>query len=257
MAVPWTISSGETPVVAAAIHAGHDLRPEVSRLIAVDERTRLREEDPHTDTWTGLASNRIVVHVSRFEVDLNRPREGAVYLEPKDAWGIEVWRMLPPRRTYEESLELYDLFYEQVAQLLAELIEQHGRIVVLDLHSYCHRRAGPGKPPENLSLNPDINVGTGSLDREQWGPLVDRFVEDLQSFDIGNRQLDVRENVKFRGGHFPTWINRTFGELVCALAVEVKKTFMDEWTGRLDYHQHRRIGEALGSTIPGLLEVIG
>ena len=256
MAVPWTISRGELPIVATAIHAGHDVRPEVSRLMAVDERSRLREEDPHTDTWTTLVDNRVAVHVSRFEVDLNRPREGAVYLEPGDAWGIEVWRTLPPRRTYEASLELYDLFYEQVAQILAELIEQHGRVVVLDLHSYCHRRAGPGKPAENQALNPDINVGTGSVDREVWGALVDRFVDRLRSFELDHRPLDVRENVRFRGGHFPTWINQTFGESACALAVEVKKIFMDEWTGTLDYHRHRKIGEALGATIPELIEVV-
>lgn len=256
MALPWTISSGEQPVVAAAIHAGHDLRPEVSRLMAVGEGTRLREEDPHTDTWTRIAVNRVVVNVSRFEVDLNRPREGAVYLAPQDAWGIEVWRTLPPRRTYEASLELYDLFYEQVAQLLAGLIEQHGRVVVLDLHSYCHRRAGPDKPSESQALNPDINVGTGSVDRDAWGPLVTRFVESLRGFEFDRRQLDVRENVKFRGGHFPRWINETFGESACALAIEVKKIFMDEWTGKLDYHRHRQIGEALKSTVPGLLEMI-
>ena len=252
----WTISRGELPILATAIHAGHELRPEVLRLMDVDEGTRLREEDPFTDGWTRIAANRVVVHVSRFELDLNRPREGAVYLEPQDAWGIEVWRMLPQRRTYEASLETYDLFYETMGQLLDELICQHGRIVVLDLHSYCHRRAGPGKAADDQAFNPDINVGTGSLDRGQWGPLVDHFIETMRGFELDGKRLDVRENIKFRGGHFPTWINRTRGESACVLAVEVKKIFMDEWTGKLDYHRHRQIGAALAATVPGLLELI-
>ena len=29
---------------------------------------------------------------SRFEVDLNRPREEAVYRVPEDCWGLDVWR---------------------------------------------------------------------------------------------------------------------------------------------------------------------
>ena len=29
---------------------------------------------------------------SRFEADLNRPRDRAVYLTPADAWGHQVWR---------------------------------------------------------------------------------------------------------------------------------------------------------------------
>lgn len=71
---------------------------------------------------------------------------------------------------------------------------------------------------------------------------------------MGHRPLDVRENVKFRGGHFATWINQTFGESACAITLTMKKTFMDEWTGKLDYFAHRNIGQVLRSTIPGLLE---
>lgn len=253
MTAPWTMSRGRSPIVAVALHAGHDLPPGIARLMALDERDRLRMEEPFTDGWTRLASSRVVVHLSRFAVDLDQPRERAVYLDPRDAWGLEVWRSLPPRRTYEASLELHDLFYEQLGQLLDELVAVHGRLVVLDLHSYCHRRAGPDRPPEAPLLNPDVNVGTWGLDRAAWGGLLDRFVDDLQAFEVSGQRLDVREDIRSRGGHLARWIHETYGEAVCALPVDVKKTFMDEWTGKLDYYRHRQIGEALGSTIPGLV----
>jgi hypothetical protein len=59
--------------------------------------------------------------------------------------------------------------------------------------------------------------------------------------------------VKFRGGHFPQWINANFPGAVCAIAVEFKKTFMDEWTGELDHAALQRLEKALASTLPGLL----
>jgi len=203
MDIPWTISMGDSPIVATAIHAGHDVRPEVSRLMAVDSRRRHREEAPYTDAWTEMAANRIVVRASRFEVDFDRPRDKAIYLKPGDAWGIQVWRTPTPREINEESLALYDTFYDQVAVFLRDLIEQHGRIVVLDLQSFCHRRAGPAGRPDPPSLNPDINVGTGAVDPGIWGRLVRGLVRDLRRAEVGRTHLDVRENVKSRGTLLP------------------------------------------------------
>ena len=38
------------------------------------------------------------------------------------------------------------------------------------------------------------------MDRDYWSPVVDRWLTDLASSFL-ERQLDVRENVKFAGGH--------------------------------------------------------
>jgi hypothetical protein len=64
--------------------------------------------------------------------------------------------------------------------------------------------------------------------------------------------LDVRENVKFFGGQFPRWIHDNFPETVCALAIEVKKFFMNEWTGELDLRQHAALGDALSHAARGV-----
>jgi hypothetical protein len=99
-----------------------------------------------------------------------------------------------------------------------------------------------------------VNLGSGTIDRNRWGPLVDRFRNDLRAFDFLGRHLDVRENVKFKGGNFSRWIHRTFPESGCSLAIEFKKFFMDEWTGKLDEQQGRAIRRALESTVPGVLD---
>jgi N-formylglutamate deformylase len=243
---------GRSPVVAAAIHDGHDTRPEIDGRLAIDECSRLQEEDPYTAEWTQMAKVQVIGVRSRFEIDLNRPREEAVYRTADDAWGQEIWKEAPDEHLIRESLQEYDEFYEAVGSLLTQLVEEHGRVVVYDLHSYNHRRNGPHAPPAAEVDNPEVNVGTGSMDRVFWEPLVDRFIRDLGTFDFHGRHLDVRENVKFRGRQFPQWIHEHFPGQACAIAIEVKKFFMDEWNGRADVDEIEWIYRALQSTLSGV-----
>jgi N-formylglutamate amidohydrolase len=252
----WELHEGNSPLVATAIHDGHAVREEVAELLAVDEVERLREEDPFTGQWTRIADTRMIGLRSRFEVDLNRPREKAAYLKPADAWGLKVWKTIPPTEVVKRSLLEYDAFYAEVRRLFTDLERRFGRFVVFDLHSYNHQRKGPDGPFANPERNPEVNIGTETVDRKRWAPIVDRFIADLRAFDFLGRQLDVRENVKFKGGHFPRWAHENFPESACVLAIEFKKFFMDEWTGEPDPAklQLKAIPSALQSTIPGLLE---
>src|SRR6185369_9772081 len=88
----WQTEFGDGPLVACAIHDGHDVRPEVADCLRLDSAQRLYEEDPYTGEWTSIAPTRIVARRSRFEVDFNRSRDKAVYITPVDAWGLDVWR---------------------------------------------------------------------------------------------------------------------------------------------------------------------
>ena len=250
----WNLEVGHGPLIAAAIHDGHAMRKEVETISALDGAARLREEDPHTGIWTSIAESRIIGTHSRFEVDLNRPREKAVYLKPEDAWGLEVWKHEPPQMLVIRSLEAYDAFYAKVHETLTQLQARFGFLLVLDLHSYNHRRGGPNAPVTDPQANPEVNIGTGTMPRSRWAPLADRFMQDLAQFDFLGKHLDVRENVKFRGGQFSRWIHEQFPDSACALAVEFKKFFMDEWTGEPDFVQVEAIQQALLSTIPGILE---
>lgn len=252
----WSIEEGDGPLVAAAIHDGHVVRSEIEKLLALTPDERLREEDPFTGEWTRVADTRIVVRRSRFEVDMNRPPDKAMYLKPQDAWGLDVWREGPPPTLVDRSLEQYDRFYEEVAGVLDRLSDRHSRFVVYDLHSYNHRRGGPDAHPENPELSPEVNVGTGTLDRERWGPVADAFIDALSRVDFLGRKLDVRENVKFRGGYFPEWIHTNYPDRGCALAIEFKKFFMDEWTGEPYPDVVRAIREALEATVSPVLDAL-
>ena len=66
------------------------------------------------------------------------------------------------------------------------------------------------------------------------------------------RVFDVRENVPFTGGTFVQWVNGAFGDRICAVQIEVKKFFMDEWSGELDVQAHAEVAEALAAAVPGI-----
>ncbi|MFC1597222.1 N-formylglutamate amidohydrolase [Planctomycetota bacterium] len=252
----WTEEIGGGPLIATAIHDGHDVRPEIAGHLELDEAVRLREEDPFTREWTVVAPTRIVGSRSRFEVDLNRPREKAVYRTPEDAWGLAVWRDGLPHGLFEQSLAEYDAFYRAMHTHLKRFEQDHGHFVVYDLHSYNHRRVGPDGPAANPDENPQVNIGTGTMRRQRWAPVVDTFVETLREFDFPGGRLDVRENVRFFGGNWPRWIHENFPDTGIALAIEVKKFFMDEWTGEPNRNLVDAIADALRFTVPGVLDAL-
>lgn len=252
----WVLTEGNGPIVAVALHDGHDVRAEVAALFAMTEADRWREEDPFTAIWTAVGDTRIVVRRSRFEFDLNRSREKAVYLKPEDAWGLPVWQTKPSAEIIAQSLAEYDAFYATIGRVFADLERRFGRFVVFDLHTYNHRRFGPQALPADPRYTPEVNLGTGTMNRNRWAPVVERFLTDLQDFDFLGRRLDVRENINFWGGHFSYWVHQTFPHSACVLSIEVKKFFMDEWSNEPDLRQLDAIRCALQSTVPGILEAL-
>jgi N-formylglutamate deformylase len=235
-------------VFATAVHNGHELRPDLDSKAAVDEATRLREEDPYTDALAQRIGSYVVVNRSRFEVDLNRERTTAVYASSDDAWGIQLWEEPLTGDEIEVSLRSYDDFYARLSATLDDLVAAQGGFVLYDLHSYNHRRRGPDDEPEPLSENPAVNLGTGSLP-QKWAPVADAFLSSMREARVGGGALDVRQNVRFQGRQVAKWVHDRYGESSCALAIEFKKTFMDEWSGELDRMRLEELGDGIAASV--------
>ncbi len=239
----------EMPVVCTAIHNGHLLSRVIAKNIALNEAERLYEEDPYTGYFTEICSNRVIVNYSRFQVDLNRPRDGSFYQLPEQAWGLQVRRQTPSVQEKEFSEQCYKWFYGKVKEHLDQLLTRYEKIFVYDLHSYNHQRGGIEAEYDDPEKNPEIIIGTNNMP-ESWFPLVDSIVERLRRKIYFGHHPDVRVNVKFEGGHFSRWLHNTYGERVCCIALEFKKIFMNEWTGEIDWKKAKRLREILRRTIP-------
>lgn len=242
------IREHEGPIVSVALHSGHDLRPGLERYIALAEDERLREEDPYTADMAPEDATLVHVLRSRFEVDCNRPRFRCVYRGPTDSWGLEVYRSELPDEEDRVSRFVHDAFYAAMFDELSGVAQRHERFVVLDLHSYNHRRSGPSGPVADPNANPEVNLGTMKIDRVRWSPVVDAFISGMMSAGF-----DVRENVKFGGGHLAHWVSEHFPQ-GCTLAVEFKKTYVDEWSGAVDVEHVASIRRTLGTLLGPLAE---
>ena len=253
----WTIKFGDSPVIGTAIHSGADVGRACQRLMCISGADRQREEDPFTEHFIADFPTQIIVHRSRFQVDLNRARAAAIYRSPDHSWGLNVWREPPAEEIVNESLAFHDAFYGELKRVLADVEKRYGRFVLVDVHSYNHRREGPKAVPASQDVAPDINIGTFSMDRARWAPVVGAFMETLRGHRLNGEPIDVRENVSFKGkGEQTRFVHANFPETGCAIAVEFKKIFMDEWSGDPDWAAIERLRAMLASTVPVLEAVL-
>ena len=251
----WSGERAASPLIGTAIHNGHALRGEVASVMGLDDAQRLREEDPFTEYTIRDVPNRVVFHRSRFEIDLNRDAAGAVYLTPEQAWGLDVWARQPDDALVQRSLDIHAAYYAMLQQMLAGIAAEFGRFVLLDIHSYNHRRDGADAEPTPEAKAPQINIGTFSMDRARWAPVLDPFIESLRSHSFRGRPMDVRENVAFEGrGEQTRFVHANFPTSGCAIAIEFKKFFMDEWTGEPDREALELMRSMITASLPVLLD---
>jgi hypothetical protein len=254
----WRVARGEGPVVATAIHDGHDLRDEVRAAMALGDADRLREEDPHTGQAVAGIANHVVACRSRFEFDLNRGAADAVYATPEQSWGLRVWRDQPSEELVARSLAIHAAFYGMIGGLLDQMAAAYGRFVLLDVHSYNHRRDGPDAPPMAQADAPDINIGTFSMPRDLWAPVLEPVMDAMRAFDFNGRRLDVRENVAFQGkGELARFVHDAWPGAGCAIAIEFKKFYMDEWTGVPDPAELAAMRGLIDATARAAAEALG
>jgi N-formylglutamate amidohydrolase len=244
----YTIKQASGPLISLALHGGHFIDENLLRHIALSEHERFREEDPYSADIAKLPITQVVVHTSRFMIDLNRPKDKAIYKKKEEAWGLEVWKEQFPEELESTLMRYYNQFYEDVENLIKEKIKTYGYFLILDVHSYNHRRESPAKSSP-ASENPEINLGT-FYNHPKWQPICKKFLGYLSACKIKDEFPDVRENIIFKGGGFTQWVSKNHGHKGCVISIEFKKTFMDEWTGKADIQHISHLNGALKGTIP-------
>ena len=183
----------------------------------------------------------------------------AVYRTPEQCWGLPLWKPgAPSDELVARSLAVHAEYYRALGSLLDGIVARHRQFVLIDVHSYNHRREGPEAPPEPQESAPDINIGTFSMPREKWAWLLDPLMERMRGFDFNGRSLDVRENVAFQGkGEQTRFVHQRYPGRGCAIAFEFKKFYMDEWSGKpipAEVEAMRRFVAFTAATAAELLE---
>ena len=95
------------PFACFAIHNGSNLRPELREKISLSKMDRWKEEDPYTGQFVSSLPIRIIAFDSRFEYDLNRPKEKCIY---STAWEKNVWNLSLSEEEISRSLAKHENF---------------------------------------------------------------------------------------------------------------------------------------------------
>jgi hypothetical protein len=214
-----------------AIHAGSNVRDEILTAMKVSRADRYREEDPYTGHFIRDFPIRIIARDSRFEYDINRDRGKAIYETPQMAWGLEVWNQPLTSKDIEKSMTKYDEFHGLMDIVTAYLLKQNRYAVIFDVHSYNYQREE--KVSWQMDEKPVINIGTGPVNRELFGNVIDDLLGSLNGLSIAGHPISARENVVFKGGGLSRRLSPAYYDQLLILAIEFKKIFMDEWSGRL------------------------
>jgi hypothetical protein len=202
-----------------AIHDGHQFRKSLWGNCLHTEYERWYEEDPETKNM--IISHPIVIAGcdSRFEYDLNRDPENAVF---DTAWGKQLWRQPLPDKEKELSLQKHLNFYKVVHALISKLEEKFGVCVVYDMHSYNWQRWDREVPTWNL--------GTSNVDNMRFGNSIESWRQSLESIVLPNKiKQTAKVNDTFQGnGYFLKYITKNFKNTL-VLATEIAKVYCDEY----------------------------
>lgn len=248
--VNYHIQTVDSPFWSFAIHDGHHIDDDLLPYLLLNSKQRLREEDPYTALIAELPINQFVVGTSRFQLDLNRSIEESVYLRPDQAWGLTVWKENLPSTFLEILYKKHRDTYRIIERHIQTTIQKYGFFVVLDVHSYNVKRESISQDIDE-EANPQINLGTYYNDLK-WRILTESFLKAIQNQKLYGESIDVRENIKFKGGYLNQFINSNFGDKGCVFSIEFRKDFMNEWTGEPDVQRIAACKQLLINTVQAL-----
>ncbi|HET8735454.1 MAG TPA: N-formylglutamate amidohydrolase [Pricia sp.] len=209
------------PYICGAVHDGHQFRKSLWADCLHSEYDRWYEEDPGTKEMIATQPIVLAGRDSRFEYDLNRDPENALY---ENAWGKKLWKRPLPKKEREHSLQKHAAFYKVVDALVHQIERKYGKAIVFDMHSYNLKRWDRPVPTWNL--------GTGNIDNGRFGELAESWRLKLAGMQLPNGiPSPCKINDTFQGnGHFLKYITKNFGNTL-VLATEIAKIYCDEESG--------------------------
>ncbi|MEX0312710.1 MAG: N-formylglutamate amidohydrolase [Allomuricauda sp.] len=232
------------PYVCGAVHDGHQFRKSLWDNCIHTEYERWYEEDPCTKQMVQSFPIVMAGCDSRFEYDLNRPPETAIF---ETAWGKQLWREALPEKEKQHSLNKHENFYRVVQALITKLESKFQNVIVFDMHSYNWKRWDREVPVWNL--------GTSNIDNARFGDLIETWRAMLESIKLPHGVATTSKiNDTFQGnGHFLKYITKNFKNTL-VLATEISKIYCDELTGIIFPEVVQSVEDQLKVLIPKMVD---
>ena len=212
-----------SPLVISIPHSGTDIPQDI---VPLCNQTSKRE---HTD-WAlpelvaPFLETTLVATVSRYIVDLNRfkPRteKATQPIIPRtDELGHQLFYNYPSKQKQADWLKrYYTSYYHHLENLLHQKLEQHSKVLLIDLHSY----------DDQLFQTSDIIIGTR---RKQT--ISEDLLEQLQTL-FHEEGLSTRVDTPFSGGN----IIATFGKHPKIEAVQIEVPYSLYLEGHSLHFEH-------------------
>jgi hypothetical protein len=227
--------------LCGAVHDGHQFRKELWENCLHTAYERWYEEDPCTKQMIQTMPMVIAGCDSRFEYDLNRAPETAIY---EDAWGKKLWRTPLDIKDKKKSLAKHSAFYKVVHALVEKMEAIYGAAIVYDMHSYNWKRWDRPVPV--------VNLGTANIDNGRFSAFAKAWSSDLGTIELPNNITTTTGiNDTFQGnGYFLKYITQHFNDTL-VLATEFSKIYCDEYAYILYPEVVNAIEEQLKILLPG------
>lgn len=230
----FTLHRGTAPLLVSLPHDGSAIPAALAERMTPEAR-RAPDTDWHVSRLYAFArdlgASMLVPKYSRYVVDLNRPEDDTSLYPGQNTTGlcpavrftgepVYLAGQAPSPDEVAERTETYWRPYHQaLAQELARLKADHGRVVLWEGHSI----RGGGLPFLFEGRLPDLNLGTAV--GASCSPALQQQLETVLG---GQGDYDWVANGRFKGGH----ITRHYGrpnEGVDAVQLEIsQRNYMDE-----------------------------
>ena len=170
-----------------------------------------------------LAENTVIFPYSRLFCDVERFRDGSEpmeaygmgYIYTHDSRGREMFK--PSKEHIEQVSEIYDEHHEKLNSLVSEILEEHGKCLIIDLHSFSDETVNR---LFGWTEFPDVCIGTEPdyYDHELVRSIVG-FCESLG--------LSAQLNYPYKGSLVP---NRYYGKKdtgIVSVMLEINKRVLN------------------------------
>ncbi len=249
-------SAQRRPVIISSPHSGTFIPKSIA-----DKMTATAQKSPDTDHFIdqlytfGPSLGFYLIHAtcSRYVVDLNRsPDSSPLYSDGRKETSLVPTKAFSGEALYEKAeptaaeiidrqAEYYDPYHAKLNNLISELKEEFGEVLLFDAHSI--RRTVPSIQQDSF---PDMILGNLK------GTTANSSLIETAMKGLSSGFFEVADNTPFMGGH----ITRSFGspgDNIHALQLEMSQdVYMNEDEGCRDPQKEAVISAILRDTLDQL-----